>query len=153
MKLFSMALSGILLLCGATVCVAQVAVSGAWVRATAPGQKVAGAYLKITSTATAHLVGGSSPVAKTVELHEMSMENNIMKMRPVARLELPAGKPVELKPGGYHLMLIDVKRTLVNGESVPLALTVEAQGGRRTTVEIKAQVGELAAGGHHHDAR
>lgn len=146
-------LSGALLLCGATACGAQVTVSGAWVRATAPGQKIAGAYLMIKSTTAAFLVGGSSPAAKTVELHEMSMENNIMKMRPVARLELPAGKPVELKPGGYHLMLIDVKRPLAAGESVPITLKVEDQQGRRQNVELKAQVGELVAGGPHHDSK
>jgi copper(I)-binding protein len=123
------------------------------VRATAPGQKVAGAYLKITSATKAYLVGGSSPAAKTVELHEMRMDNNVMKMRPVARLELPAGKPVELKPGSYHLMLINVARPLVAGASVPIALNVEDQHGKQQIVEVKAQVGELVAGDHRHEAK
>ena len=153
MKSLLITFSGTLLLCCATVCGAQVTVDGAWVRATAPGQKITGAYLKITSATTSFLVGGSSPAAKTVELHEMSMDNNVMKMRPVARLELPAGKTVELKPGSYHLMLIDVARPLVAGASVPITLKVEDQHGKLHTVGFKAQVGELVAGAHHHDAK
>ena len=121
---------------------AQVTVNGAWVRATVPGQNIAGAYLKITSASTAWLVGGSSPAAKAVELHQMSLENNVMKMRPLARLELPAGTPVELKPGGYHLMLIDIAHPLARGERVPLKLMVEDKGGRRQTVDVSAEVGD-----------
>jgi copper(I)-binding protein len=126
---------------------AEVSVSAAWVRPTVPGQNIAGGYLKITSAATAYLVGGSSPLAKTVELHQMSLENNVMKMRPLARLELPAGRPVELKPGSYHLMLIDVTRPLVAGDRVPLKLTVEDKDGKRHTVDVTADVGQPAAGG------
>jgi copper(I)-binding protein len=126
---------------------AQVAVNGAWVRATVPGQTIAGAYLKITSASTAYLVGGSSPVAKAVELHQMSLENNVMKMRPLARLELPAGSAVELKPGGYHLMLIDVAHPLVAGERVPLKLMLEDKDGRRHTIDVVADVGQQAAAG------
>ena len=124
---------------------AQLTETSACVRATAPGQTVAGAYLKISSASTAYLVGGSSPVAKAVELHQMSLDNNVMKMRPLPRLELPAGIVVELKPGSYHLMMIDVTHPLVKGEHVPLKLTVEDNSGRRQTVDIKAEVGELAA--------
>ena len=83
----------------------------------------------------------------------MTLENNVMKMRPVARLELPAGTLVELKPGGYHLMLVDVARPLVKGDSVPLTLTVEEQGGRRHTVEARAEVGELVPMGGLHGAK
>src|SRR4051812_16720057 len=125
---------------------AQITVEGAWVRPMVPGQTVGGAYFKIKSAATAYLVGASSPVAKAVELHQMSLENNIMKMRPLARLELPAGKPVELKPGSYHLMLIDVARPLVAGDHVPLKLTVEDTSGQRQTVDVMAEVGQQAAG-------
>ena len=138
-----------LALCWATACAAQVTVSNPWVRATAPGQKIAGAYLKITSVSAAYLVGASSAAAKKVELHEMTMENNIMKMRPLARLALPAGTAVELKPGSYHLMLIDVARPLVKGDHVPLTLTVEGKDGRRHSIETKAEVGELVAAGGH----
>jgi len=113
-----------------------------------PGQNIAGAYLKITSASTVWLVGGSSPAAKAVELHQMSLENNVMKMRPLARLELPAGTPVELKPGGYHFMLIDIAHPLAKGERVPLKLMVEDKGGQRHTVDVSAEVGDAPATGH-----
>lgn len=137
-------------MCWTSACSAQVTVSAAWVRATAPGQTVAGAYMKIVSASTAFLVGASSPVAKTVELHQMSLENNVMKMRALPRLELPAGAAVELKPGSYHFMLTDVAHPLMKGERVLLKLTVEDPGGRRYTVDVKAAVGELASTGAHH---
>ena len=124
-------------------------VSNAWARATAPGQKIAGAYLKITSATAAWLVGGTSPLAKRVEVHQMTMDDNVMKMRPIARLELRAGTVVELKPGGYHLMLIDVARPLVKGDTVPLTLIVEDRNGGRHAVEVKAKVGDLLATGGH----
>jgi periplasmic copper chaperone A len=127
---------------------ADVTVSSAWVRPTAPGQSVAGAYLKITSTVPASLIAVSSTAAKSVEVHEMSMADNVMKMRQVAKLELPAGKTVELKPGGYHLMLIDVAKPLAKGASVPLKLTIEDKGGKRHTVDVKAAVGDGAAAAH-----
>ena len=132
----------------ATPALAQVTVNGAWVRATVPGQNIAGAYLKITSASTAYLVGGSSPVAKAVELHQMSLENNVMKMRPLTRLELPAGTPVELKPGSYHLMLIDIAHPLAKGERVPIKLMVEDKSGRRQTVDVSAEVGDSPAISH-----
>ncbi len=149
MKSLLIALAGMLAMCWTATCSAQVTVSDAWARATAPGQKIAGAYLKITSATPAYLVGGSSPAARVVEVHQMTMANNVMKMRPVARLELPAGTAVELKPGGYHLMLVDVVRPLVKGDSVPLTLKVEDKHGRRHDVEVKAVVGDLVAAGGH----
>ena len=145
MKSFYIALFCAIAIYCSNVAAAGVAVSAAWARATAPGQTVGGAYLKIESAQTAYLVGASSPAARAVEVHQMSMENDVMKMRQVARLELPAGKAVELKPGGYHLMLMDIKRPLVKGEHVPLKLTIEDKGGRRHAVEVKAQVTELGA--------
>jgi hypothetical protein len=134
----------------ATACGAQVTVSDAWVRATAPGQKIAGAYFKITSATKAYLVGASSQAAQAVEVHEMSITNNVMKMRPVARLELPAGRAVELKPGGYHLMLIDVAHPLANGDSVPIKLSVEGDDGKRHNLEVTAHVRDFAAMGVKH---
>ncbi|HXD50333.1 MAG TPA: copper chaperone PCu(A)C, partial [Burkholderiales bacterium] len=90
MKSWLSAFSCAVVLGCAAPALAQVSVNGAWVRATVPGQNIAGAYLKITSESTVWLVGGSSPAAKAVELHQMSLENNVMRMRPLARLELPA---------------------------------------------------------------
>ena len=149
MKSWLIVLSCVLAMSCANAGAAQVTVNAAWVRATVPGQTIAGAYLKITSASTAYLLGASSPVAKAVELHQMSLENNVMKMRPLARLELPAGAAVELKPGGYHLMLIDVTHPLVAGERVPLKLMVENKDGRRQTVDVVAEVGQPGAAMHH----
>ena len=150
MKALRITVCALLALCGGGAYGAEVTVSDAWVRATAPGQKVAGAYLKITSATKAYLVGANSQAAQAVEVHEMSMTNNVMKMRPVARLELPAGKTVELKPGGYHLMLIDVARPLAPGASVTIRLTVEGSDGRRHDTDIKADVRDLGAKGALH---
>ncbi len=90
------------------------------------------------------LVSATSPVAGVVEIHEMVMDGNVMKMRAVTGLELPAGKAVELKPGGYHVMLMDLKQELKAGESVPLTLVIEGAGGKRETLEVKAPVRALA---------
>jgi periplasmic copper chaperone A len=130
---------------------AQVTVKEAWVRATAPQQKVASAYLQLTSAADARLVEARSPVAGAVELHESRTENGMMKMRPIASVALPAGKTVELEPGGYHFMLMELKGPIKEGQSVPLTLVVESKDGKRENVEVKAAVRPLTAhgGGHH----
>jgi len=118
---------------------AQVAVSEPWVRGTVASQMATGAFMKITAAAPARLVGARSPVAGVVEIHEMAMVNNVMRMRAIDALELPAGKAVELRPGGYHVMLMDLQRDLKEGETVPLTLVIE-QGGKRQSVEVKAPV-------------
>ena len=128
---------------------AQVAITRPWVRATAPGQKVAAAYMEIKSTGPATLISVASPVAGMAEVHETTMENGMMKMRPVERLALPAGKTVELKPGGYHIMLMDLKRQLKEGDTVPITLVVEGKDKKRRTVHVKAPVRPLAATGGH----
>jgi copper(I)-binding protein len=125
---------------------AQVVVDEAWVRATAPGQPVAAAYLKITSAQPAALVAVRTPLTARAEIHQMKMEGGIMKMRPVTRLELPAGKTVELKPGGYHLMLMNITEPLRPGESVPITLVVERPDGKRLEVEVKAEVRNMTTG-------
>ncbi len=127
---------------------AQTTVKGAWVRGTVAQQKASGAFMHITSAAGGKLVSVSSPVAGVAEIHEMAMDGNVMKMRAVPALELPAGKAVELKPGGYHVMLLDLKQQLKPGETVALTLTVEGKDGKRETVEIKAPVKPLATPGH-----
>ncbi|MDB5966736.1 MAG: hypothetical protein JWQ72_3236, partial [Polaromonas sp.] len=99
-----------------------VQVSGAWVRATVPGQKGSGAFMNITAKEATRLVGVSSPVAGVAEVHEMKMDGDVMKMRPVASLDLPAGKTVALQSGGYHVMLMDLKQTLARDSQVPLTL-------------------------------
>jgi hypothetical protein len=128
---------------------AQTTVKDAWVRGTVAGQKATGMFGQVTSAAGGKLVAASSPVAGVVEIHEMVMDGNVMKMRAIAGLELPAGKAVELKPGGYHVMLMDLKQELKAGDAVPVTLVIEAAGGKRESVELKAPVKALAdASGH-----
>jgi len=127
---------------------AQTTVKDAWVRGTVAQQKASGAFMHITSASGGKLVSVSSPVAGVAEIHEMAMDGNVMRMRAVPMLELPAGKAVELKPGGYHVMLLDLKQQLRNGDTVPLSLVVEGKDGQRETVEIKAPVKPLATPGH-----
>src|SRR5690606_10793490 len=98
---------------------AQPQVSEPWVRATVAHQRATGAFMRITSDADASLVAASSPRAGTVEIHEMKIEHGVMKMRPVDKISLPAGKTIELKPGGYHLMLLDLKSRVDAGTTVP----------------------------------
>ncbi len=127
---------------------AQVTIQKPWVRSTVPGQKVAGGFMTIASPSAVSLVGGSSPAARALEIHQTVMEGDVMRMIPVPRLEIPGGKPVELKPGSYHVMLIDIAKPLARGESVPIKLTFEQLGKAPETVEIKAEVRDVMGGGH-----
>lgn len=122
---------------------AQITIKDPWVRATVPQQKATGAFMQIESAADSKLVSVSSPVTKTVEVHEMSMQGNVMKMRQVPAVALPAGKTVELNPGGYHVMLMNLPQQIKEGDSVPLTLVFEGKDGKRETVEVKAPVRAL----------
>jgi len=124
---------------------AQVTVKDAWVRGTVAQQKASGAFMQITSAKGAKLLSVSSPVAGVAEVHEMAMEGTMMRMRAVGSLELPAGQAVELKPGGFHVMLMDLKQQLNAGDTVPLSLVIEGKDGKRETVEVKAPVRALGA--------
>jgi hypothetical protein len=124
---------------------AQVTVKDPWVRATVSQQMATGAFMQITSAQDARLVEVKSPVAGIVEIHEMAMDKDVMKMRALPNgLDLPAGKTVELKSGGYHVMLMDLKRQMKEGDSVPMTLVVEGKDKKRTTIEVKAPVKPLA---------
>jgi hypothetical protein len=125
---------------------AQVSVKEPWVRATVAHQKATGAFMQLVAAQDARLIEARSPVAGIVEIHEMAMEKDVMKMRAVPALELPAGKAVELKPGGYHVMLMDLKGQVKEGEQVPLTLVVETRDGKRQTLEIKAVARALGTG-------
>lgn len=130
--------------------VAQVTVGDPWVRATVAEQKATGAFMQLTSIQGARLVGASSPVAGVVEIHEMVMEKDIMKMRKLGNgLVLPAGKSVDLNPGGFHVMLMDLKQQIKAGDSVPMTLMIEEKGGKQIRMEVKAMAKPLAtqAGG------
>jgi len=127
---------------------ADVTVSNAWIRGTVPGQRGTGAFMNLVSPTDAALVGASSPVAGVVEIHEMAMDGGVMRMRAIGNLALPAGKPVELKPGGYHVMLMDLKQPLKEGESVEVTLTFADKAGKQTKQALKVPVRALTAGAH-----
>jgi copper(I)-binding protein len=122
---------------------AQTIVKEPWVRGTVAQQKATGMFAQLTSPEGGKLVAASSALAGVVEIHEMSMDGTVMKMRAVAALDLPAGKTVDLKPGGYHVMLMDLKQTLKAGDTVPVTLVVEGKDGKRESIEVKAPVRAL----------
>ena len=128
--------------------IAQTSVKDAWVRGTVAEQKATGAFMQLTSASGARLVSVSSPAAGVVEIHEMKMEGSTMTMRALpSGLDLPAGKTVELKPGAYHVMLLDLKAPLKTGDTVDLQLVVEGKDGKKETIAVKAPVKALAATG------
>ena len=129
---------------------AQVSVVTPWVRATVAEQKATGAFMKLTATSATRLVQAKSPVAGVVEIHEMTMDNNIMKMRAIAALDIAQGGSLELKPGGYHVMLLDLKQTLKEGEMVPITLVFEDKDKKQTSLQIDAVVKSLTTPAHKH---
>lgn len=116
----------------------QVAVKDPWVRATVAQQKATGAFMQLTATQDVKLISATSPAAKMVEIHTMEMDKDVMKMRQVMSLDLPAGKTVELKPGSYHVMLMGLNAQVKEGDVVPLTLTVEGKDKKTQTIEVKA---------------
>jgi copper(I)-binding protein len=127
----------------------NVEVKGAWARATVQGQMATGAFMKLTAREGTRLVSASSPVAGVTEVHEMSMDNNVMKMRAIPGLDLPAGKAVELKPGGYHVMLMDLKAPLQKDTTIPLTLVFKDAKGVETKTELKVPVNSAAPMAEH----
>jgi len=129
-----------------------VQVQDAWARATVANQSATGAFMKLTAPAATRLVEARSPLAGIVEVHEMKLEGDVMRMRAVSVLPLPAGQTVELKPGGYHVMLMDLKGPVKAGDAVPLTLVFEGADGKRFTQDVNATARALAApapaGGH-----
>ena len=123
---------------------ANIDVSNAWVRSTVPGQMGTGAFMKITAKEGAKLVGVSTPAAGVAQVHEMKMDNDIMTMRALPSLELPAGKAVDLKPGGYHVMLMDLRQPLAVGSKVPLTLLFKDAKGVQSKLELSLPVSAAA---------
>ena len=120
----------------------NVTVTDAWARATVQGQKATGAFMKITAKDNAKLVAVSSPVAGVAEIHEMKMDKDVMRMSALPNgLDLPAGKAVELKPGSYHVMLMDLKAPLAKDTTVPVTLTIQDAKGVKSNVDLKVLVG------------
>jgi copper(I)-binding protein len=117
----------------------SIKIENAWVRATAPSQKVAGGFMNLTADADMTLVGGSSPVSRHVELHFMKMENGVMEMREVKQIALPKGKTVNLAPGGLHVMFIGLKNPIREGQKVPLTLIVKGVDGKEHKLAVEAE--------------
>ena len=139
-----------------TVSHSNVIISDSWVRPTVKGQRATGAFMKITAKENSKLLSVSSPAAGVAEIHEMKMEKDVMKMAAIPSLDLPAGKAVELKPGSYHVMLMDLKAPVEKGAKVPLTLKFQdAKGGNfQVEVQLDAAIPSVAqpSGGakHHH---
>ena len=125
---------------------AQVKIDEPWARATVPGQKATGVFMKLTATQAGQLVGVSSPVAGVAEVHEMKMDGNVMKMAAVPAIDLPAGKSVSLQPGGYHVMLMDLKGPLAKDTSVTITLKFKDSKGVLSLQEVKLPVKEMTHG-------
>ena len=125
---------------------AQVKIDEPWARATVPGQKATGVFMKLTASQASQLVGVSSPVAGVAEVHEMKMDGNVMKMAAVPAIDLPAGKPVALQPGGYHVMLMDLKAPLAKDSSISLTLKFKDSKGVLSQQELKLPVKEMTHG-------
>ena len=126
---------------------APVSIEGAWARASVPGQSASGAFMRLTAAQATRLVQVESPAAGVSEVHEMKMEGDVMKMRALPGLDLPAGQAVELKPGGYHVMLMDLKAPLAKGTQVPLTLVFQDASGVQSRQELQLPVATSAPGG------
>ncbi len=136
-----------------------VAIKDAWVRPSAPGQDVGAAYMTLVSTQNVSLVHAESNVTKSVEIHSMTMQNGVMKMRMLEKLALSANKPYKLEPGGFHLMLFDLKQPLAEGQQVEFELTFKSDDTKskqklfkqKVTVQVKAPTSDEAdQHGHEH---
>jgi copper(I)-binding protein len=127
--------------------VAQVKVEGAWVRPTVAGQQGGGGFLTLTSPGADRLLGGSTPAAERFELHSMTMKGDVMEMRQVPAIDLPAGRAVKLEPGGLHVMFIGLKQPLAAGSKVPVLLKFEKAGEVKVEFDVAARA---PAGGHQH---
>ena len=133
------------------VTVGSIKVSRPWARATPKGAAVGGAYFKVTNSGTAsdRLVGGSSDAAQRLEIHEMSMDDGVMKMRELSQgLEIKAGETVEFKPGGYHVMLVGLKKPLMQGQNVRATLQFEKAGKMDVVFKIGSIAAQNGSGGH-----
>ena len=122
---------------------AQTVVDDAWVRATVAGQSSTGAFMHITSSTDSKLVDVKSPVAKTVEIHESTMKNDVMSMQAVSSVALPAGKTIKINPEGFHVMLMDLVGQVKDGDQVPLTLVIEDAQGAKQSIEVNAQARAL----------
>jgi copper(I)-binding protein len=133
--------------CAAFTAHAQVEVSDAWVRATGQGQKATGVFMNLTAQKATRLVGVKADLTASAEVHEMKMDKDVMKMQAVKALDLPAGQTVALKPGSYHVMLMDLKAPVAEDSQVVLTLLFEDAAGVKTQKEVKAVAKKMGMGG------
>lgn len=126
----------------------SVKVEHAWVRATAPGQQVAGGFMNLTADADMALIGGDSPISNSLELHFMRMENGVMEMRQMKEITLPKGKAVSLEPGGLHVMFIGLKGQVREGQKVPMTLIVRGADGKEQKLAVEAVARKAGGMGH-----
>jgi copper(I)-binding protein len=133
--------------CAAFTAHAQVEVSDAWVRATGQGQKATGVFMNLTAQKATRLVGVKADLTGSAEVHEMKMDKDVMKMQAVKALDLPAGQTVALKPGSYHVMLMDLKAPVAEDSQVVLTLLFEDAAGVKTQKEVKAVAKKMGMGG------
>ncbi len=144
-------LLGVTALMVACSAVAQsIEVRDAWIRGTVPAQKATGAFMEITGKSAVRLLRVDSPVAASVEIHNMTMQNGVMKMFPVDGIDVSAGKTVKLAPGGYHVMMMGLKQQMKPGDRVPLTLTFELADKKRESLVLSVEVRDLA--GNHTSA-
>ena len=133
-----LALAAVLLIAGAAAAESGgLEVSDAWARATPGNAETGAAYLTLKAANADRLTALSTPVADTAELHQMTMDDGVMRMRPLAGLDLPAGATLVLKPGGVHIMLAGLRQRLQAGQSFPLTLLFEKEGARAVTVVVE----------------
>jgi copper(I)-binding protein len=131
-------------LADAGLALAQVTVGDPWIRATVPAQKTAGAFMQLKSAKPVRLVAVSSPVAGRVEIHQMEMQGQTMRMRAVDGIDLAANQPVNLASGGYHVMLFELKRQLKDGEQVPMTLSFVDASHKREKLTVQVPVKPIA---------
>jgi periplasmic copper chaperone A len=124
--------------------VAQVTVREPWIRATVPAGQATGAFMELVSKQDARLVEVRSPAAGIIEIHQMSMQGDRMMMSAVDGIDLPAGKTVALASGGYHIMMMDLKRQMKAGETVPMTLVIQGKGKKQETVQVQVPVKPLS---------
>jgi copper(I)-binding protein len=132
-----------------TPALAQVKIEGAWARPTVPGQQAGGGFMTLHSAAADRLLGGTTPAAERLELHTMAMEGDVMRMRQIDRIEMPAGQRVELKPGGLHVMFIGLKQPLAVGSKVPVTLKFEKAGELKIEMTVASRPPPAAGHANH----
>lgn len=120
----------------------HVAVIDAWARASVPGQSVGAAYMTFISADDSTFIRAETPIASSVEIHSMTMDNGVMKMRMLPEMPLKAGKEEKLAPGGFHLMLFDLKKQLKAGEKINLTLTFRDSSGKVTQQNVTLPIKE-----------